>query len=105
MTLQAGSDAVSAGEADPHAFLTARAGKIFRRCRLARVDMDPAITELVIDIDGQVPRYAHGPTAPESDVAGTAQRPRCRRKSPPARVFAVTPLTLPTGAGRQFHFR
>ncbi len=65
MTLQgAGFNAVSAGEADPQRVLTARAGKIFRSMQISVVDMDPAITELVIDIDGQVLRYAHGPTGP-----------------------------------------
>ncbi len=34
-------------------FLTARAGKIFRSMQISVVDMDPAITELVIDIDGR----------------------------------------------------
>ncbi|VDZ95737.1 type VI secretion protein IcmF [Salmonella enterica subsp. enterica] len=32
--------------------------------QISVVDMDPAITELVIDIDGQVLRYAHGPDRP-----------------------------------------
>lgn len=32
--------------------------------QISVVDMDPAIMELVIDIDGQVLRYAHGPDRP-----------------------------------------
>lgn len=54
-------------------FFNSEGGKKFSwSMQISVVDMDPAITELVIDIDGQVLPWP-GP-APESDVAGTAQR-------------------------------
>lgn len=55
--------------------------------QISVVDMDPAITELVIDIDGQVLRYAHGPDRPLK-VTGRDRATARWRKSPPARVFA-----------------
>ncbi|EAZ9182748.1 type VI secretion system membrane subunit TssM [Salmonella enterica] len=46
-------------------FFNGEGGKKFSWAMQIRVvDMDPAITELVIDIDGQVLRYAHGPDRP-----------------------------------------
>lgn len=46
-------------------FFNGEGGKKFSWSVLVSVvDMDPAITELVIDIDGQVLRYAHGPDRP-----------------------------------------
>ncbi|EOK6285853.1 IcmF-like protein [Escherichia coli] len=46
-------------------FFNGDGGKKFSWAMQVRVvDMDPAITELVIDIDGQVLRYAHGPVRP-----------------------------------------
>ncbi|HHZ6227949.1 TPA: type VI secretion system membrane subunit TssM [Escherichia coli] len=46
-------------------FFNGEGGKKFSWAMQVRVvDMDPAITELVIDIDGQVLRYAHGPVRP-----------------------------------------
>ncbi len=46
-------------------FFNGEGGKKFSWAMQIRVvDMDPAITELVIDIDGQVLRYAHGPVRP-----------------------------------------
>ncbi len=64
--------------------------------QISVVDMDPAITELVIDIDGQVLRYAHGPDRPLK--VGRDRATARWRKSPPARVFAVTPTLLTGGA-------
>jgi len=40
------------------------------RLELKPVDMDPALTQFVLDVDGQVVRYAHGPQIP-----GTVQWP------------------------------
>ncbi|EMN7251108.1 type VI secretion system membrane subunit TssM [Salmonella enterica] len=46
-------------------FFNSEGGKKFSwSMQISVVDMDPAITELVIDIDGQVLRYAHGPDRP-----------------------------------------
>lgn len=46
-------------------FFNGEGGKKFSwGMQIRVVDMDPAITELVIDIDGQVLRYAHGPDRP-----------------------------------------
>ncbi|EAS1385078.1 type VI secretion system membrane subunit TssM [Salmonella enterica] len=46
-------------------FFNSEGGKNFSwSMQISVVDMDPAITELVIDIDGQVLRYAHGPDRP-----------------------------------------
>lgn len=46
-------------------FFNGEGGKKFSwSMQVSVVDMDPAITELVIDIDGQVLRYAHGPERP-----------------------------------------
>lgn len=46
-------------------FFNGEGGKTFSWAMQIRVvEMDPAITELVIDIDGQVLRYAHGPDRP-----------------------------------------
>lgn len=46
-------------------FFNGEGGKKFSWAMQVRVvDMDPAITELMIDIDGQVLRYAHGPVRP-----------------------------------------
>lgn len=46
-------------------FFNSEGGKKFSwSMQISVVDMDPAITELVIDIDGQVLRYAHGPDWP-----------------------------------------
>lgn len=46
-------------------FFNGEGGKKFSWAMQIRVaEMDPAITELVIDIDGQVLRYAHGPDRP-----------------------------------------
>ncbi|MBV7407025.1 type VI secretion system membrane subunit TssM [Enterobacter sp. ENT03] len=46
-------------------FFNGEGGKKFTWAMQVRVvEMDPAITELVIDIDGQVLRYAHGPDRP-----------------------------------------
>ncbi|EJL8697425.1 type VI secretion system membrane subunit TssM [Salmonella enterica] len=46
-------------------FFNSEGGKKFSwSMQISVVDMDPAITELVIDIDGQVLRYAHGSDRP-----------------------------------------
>ncbi|MGV4277130.1 type VI secretion system membrane subunit TssM [Citrobacter farmeri] len=46
-------------------FFNGEGGKKFSWAMQIRVaEMDPAITELVIDIDGQVLRYVHGPDRP-----------------------------------------
>lgn len=42
--------------------------------QISVVDMDPAITELVIDIDGRAALRPWSGPSPESNVAGTAQR-------------------------------
>lgn len=66
MTLQ-GPDLVPFQEAKQirSVFFNGDGGKKFSWAMQVRVvEMDPAITELVIDIDGQVLRYAHGPVRP-----------------------------------------
>lgn len=56
-------------------FFNSEGGKKFSwSMQISVVDMDPAITELVIDIDGRAALRPWSGPAPESDVAGTAQR-------------------------------
>ena len=68
------------------------------KVQIQPLEMDPSITEMVLDVDGQIVRYAHGPLVQSAVNWPRAAATRCGCRCPgrPARPTA----SRPTGRGR-----